>query len=250
MATNYRGVNIPSFIVVKKINFMTLPKLDLVTQRVPNRAGIYYSKTNLGEKVISLDIIIKPTTGISTIVQAEILTTWLRGTSLAGFDSGALILDDNSTKYYNAIPSNSVDVSDLISVGEGKIDFLLADPYAYTNTETNISKTGTTGLAITYNGTAPYYPLMIFTLTASTTNPRIDDTVTGESVKLVGTFASGTIIEIDNAGRKVKVNGALAMDKLDITSEWLSLSKYKSSNTFNAVASTSGVTFKYREAYQ
>ncbi|MDF2612538.1 MAG: hypothetical protein K0S71_324 [Clostridia bacterium] len=249
MAISYRGAALPSFIKVKSVNFSALPKINLMTTNVPQRAGVIYSGTTLGERFISLEVAIVKIDNRSPMVLAEELAEWLRGTDLKGFGAGELILDDNPSKLFYAIISNEVPISDLISVGEGVIDFMLAAPHSYSAAlyKNNFSDPSFT---VGYSGTAPFYPLVKFTLAEGVTDPRIDDVVTGDSIKLVGSFPAGTVIEIDNEGKKVKIDGALSMDKIDLSSEWLYLTKYKS-NSFSVVPASaiSSLEFTFREAY-
>lgn len=250
MAMTYRGAALPSFVRVKSVNFMVLPTINLATTKIPQRTGLVYGCTTLGERKISLEVAIVKMDDRSPMELCEELAVWLRGTDLKGFSEGELVLDDNPTKLFYAVVSSEVPISDLISVGEGTIEFLLANPYSYSTVMQNDVSYETPAFTVNYNGTAPCYPIIKFTIATGITDPRIDDAVTGESIKIVGSFSSGTTIEINCGSKKIKVNGVLAMDKIDLASDWIYLSKYKT-NSFSTVPSmmTTSVELTYREAY-
>ncbi|HID0815694.1 TPA: phage tail domain-containing protein [Clostridium botulinum] len=165
---NFNGVNIPSWIKVKAVDFTALAEPTINLTKRTGGIGSIYSGFSLGSKKISLKILIPPQYKTSFITgkttsETPVLTTvarelseWLMGDN---WKPSPLYFGNDEGIYYDAIVSNSVDISDLLVAGEGTIEFVVPSGVSRGAIHGNIATIDWTNKVATidYQGTAPSY---------------------------------------------------------------------------------------------
>lgn len=219
----FNGVDIPSFVKVRTVDFSVLPSISHTFKQIAGGRGLLEAGTSIGEKVLKMRIVIVPTTGKSLTDMSRELAYWLQGNN---FKLSDLIISDEDTKTYRAKINGSVDISDLIYVGEGDLEFVVPSGVAKSSTVVPVNiDTGASKITVTYNGTAPTKPVITWIPTSTLTGVTLNFTCveTGKMISLTGTFESGITITIDCEMRVVKRGGVVDMKVINYTSDWITL---------------------------
>jgi predicted phage tail component-like protein len=101
-----------------------------------------------------------------------------------------------------------------------EVQFTAFDPDFYAINET--VKPITSGTTYAYEGSKPAKPILKITLSANAADLTITDK-SGQFIKLARAFTAGDIVTIDNASRKILVNGQDARASMTISSRWLEI---------------------------
>jgi len=93
------------------------------------------------------------------------------------------------------------------------VNMLAPDPYFYgpENQDVEVITASNHAWTIDVDGTAPTHPLVTLVVRGGFSDPRITLASTGRSIRLVGAFAPGDVIEIDTARYIVRRNGVEEM---------------------------------------
>lgn len=166
MSVRFNGVDIPSFVLVKNIKTSILPPVSQNTVKIRGRAGSYDYGNTLGDREITLDIVIEASTPAELRSRVRELATWMYYE-----EPKELILLDEPDKYYMAKVTGDTDLSQMLSVGEGSISFICTDPYAYSVNETvvDFNPTDDTPVPVINNGNTSTFPKFEFTFTQDST---------------------------------------------------------------------------------
>ena len=216
-SVTFNGVSIPAFVKVRTVEFTVLPDISHSFRQIVGGIGLRETGTSIGGKKLKMKIIIVPTINKSLTEMSRELAYWLRGNN---FKACSLVVSDDSTMTYQAKVNASVDVSDLIYVGEGELEFIVPSGVGKTSTTVPISVvTASSKFTITYNGTAPTYPLINWTPSANLTGATINFTCveTGAVISLTGNFISGQKITIDCEKRVVLRANVVDMKLISIS---------------------------------
>ena len=215
---NFRGVDLPSFVRVEKVETSLFPKKRINLISIPNRYGSVLSNVEFAERVITIAISIMPNSNETILSKQRLLTEWL------GFEVGDLILSEEPDKKYKAIVSNDVDINDLVFIGKGKIEFLCADPCAYALTESSF-QTSSSSFSINNTGSFKTYPIIDVLMASSKNYLKIEDIAKGKMLQVNYPFAQGNSLQIDCSKKIIKINGVVNMKVLDLNSDWIALEK-------------------------
>lgn len=218
----FNGVSLPSFLRVTKMETSVLPTVTHNFKQIAGGVGLREAGTSIGEQLVKVEIIIVPTSGKSLKDMSRELAFWLIGND---WNLSTLVFSDESTMTCMAKVNNSVDISDMIYVGTGTIEFIV--PSGIFKSSTAVGIVVNTDINITYNGTAPSYPIITWTNNATLTGATLNLTCveTGETVSLTGDFAIGDVIIVDNSLKVVKKNGVVAMSLINLSSSWIKIPK-------------------------
>lgn len=239
---NFNGVDIPKFVKVKRVDISALPSINPNIKGSSSSFGVLTGKTQFKEKYIKATISIVIPSGYSLQKCGRELAVWLKGND---FDLSPLIIKDDSTVRYMAKVSNSVDLSDLLYVGEGEIEFVVPSGCGEAVAEKTAS--GTSKAVINYLGSHRAFPIIEVTIMGVASTITITNTQKGESIYLNGSFKSGDKILIDCNKHLVKLNNEVHMELIGITSKFLQLD-YGATNILCS-ASNSQVKVTFRERY-
>lgn len=230
----FNGVSMPSFVRVKTVDFTVLPDISHNFKQVTGNVGLIEAGTAIGGKTLKMSIMIIPDSGKSLTDMSRELAYWLRGNN---FKTSSLVISEESTMTYQAKVNTAIDISDLIFVGEGELEFIV--PTGIAKSSVAVGVVVGTNIVITYNGTAPTKPVIQWTVPAPLTGATLTLTCTetGQSVSITGTFATNDVIIIDCKNKYVKKNGVVDMTLVNFSSKWISL---PSRGTYNITKSQAG----------
>lgn len=214
---NFNGVDIPKFVKVRAVNISVLASVSTNLKNNAGGYGVLSGNSTFSEKIISADISIVIPSGYTLQKCARELAWWLRGND---FKLSPLIIADDSEVQYLAKVNNSVDISDLIVVGEGSIEFLV--PSGVSIGIPIKTYTGTTKTIFTYEGTIKAYPQIEVVMDSKITDGSVNivNVKTGEKISLIGSFNAGDKITIDCSKHLVKVNDEIHLNMLSLDSQF------------------------------
>lgn len=239
---NFNGVNIPKFVKVKAVNISALPSLSVNLKGGTAGFGVINGKTTFEEKYIKATISIVIPKGYSLQKCSRELAVWLKGNN---FELSPLIIQDDPDIRYMAKVSASVDLSDLVYVGEGEIEFVVPSGCGESTNEK--VATGTPKASITYQGSHRTFPLIEITVGATASAINITHTQKGDVLYLNGSFKTGDKILIDCNKHLVKLNNKVHMELIGITSKFLQLDS--GLNEISCSVTGSNVKVTYRERF-
>jgi predicted phage tail component-like protein len=125
---NFAGVDIPSFVKVKRVGFSILPPISNNLLTIKGRAGAYNFGKDVGVRKISVDIAIVAPNPNQVMQYATELAEWLFHE-----DEQPLIIADEPNVIYYATVDGETDIDEILNVGEGTIEFICTRPYKYSN---------------------------------------------------------------------------------------------------------------------
>jgi len=216
----FNNVTIPSYIKVTSVSYSVLPEIDVLLRTLSGRRGAIDTGTKWGSTEITLDFNIIPDATYNVMEQARRFVSWVSGGN--NFQLAPLYTDDETDRTYMARCTNSIDINDMIKVGKGSIRFVV--PSGVSDIADTPVQSSTSPIARTYTGTAPTYPLLVFTPSATITASTITFTLsTGGTVKLLGTFTAGVAITIDNEKKSVKIGSVVDMSVVSLETTWMTV---------------------------
>lgn len=230
----FNGVNIPSFINVRAVDFTVLLDITHGFKQVAGGIGLLEAGTAIGGKVLKLKIQIIPDTGKSLTDMARELAYWVRGNN---FKTASLVISDEATMTYQAKINSSIEITDLLFAGEGELDFIVPSGIAVSSVAVPVVVG--TNIVVTYNGTAPTYPVITWTVAGTLTGATLNLTCveTGDTASITGSFVAGNIVVIDCKRKLVSLNGVTTMGLVNFSSKWITL---PSRGTYNITKSQAG----------
>ena len=216
----FNSLDIPSFVKVKAVDFAVLPSISHNFKQAVGGRGLLEAGTLIGGKILKLNIIIVPTAGKSLTDMSREFAQWLQGDS---FKLCPLVISDEASMTYQAKINSSVDISDLIYIGEGDLEFIVPSGVAQ-NTTRNITVTPN-GSILTFinNGTAPSRPVIKWTPSATLTGvtQQFICSETGRKVEIAGNFTAGVQITIDCENKVAKRGLVVEMTMVNFATEWI-----------------------------
>lgn len=217
----FNGVSIPSFIKVRTVDFSVLPDINHSFKQIAGGFGLLETGTTIGAKVLKMKILIIPDSNKSLTEMSREFAYWLRGDNFKACD---LIISDDATMTYKAKINDKVDISDLLFVGEGELEFIVPSGMAKGLSVTGGATTvGSGTFIVMYNGTAPSLPVITWTPPTNLTNVTLNISCaeTGDIVSLTGNFTAGVHVEIDCQKKVVKKGGLVDMKLINFSTTWL-----------------------------
>jgi predicted phage tail component-like protein len=166
---------------------------------------------------------------------------------------GYLILDDDTTKHFNA---HFVGKSKLEKWGntnwEGTLEFICPDPLVYSTTETSSDHTiNADPKTVTETAGGNTITKPVWTLTAGETltdvTISLKNNTTNEEITWEGSLASTDELEIDSQYWTVKKNGTESM--ATVSGKFPRLTPGSNSITVTALSTTGSLNITYRAAY-
>ena len=239
---NFNGVDIPNFVKVKAVNISALPSLNTNLKGGTAGFGVINSKTTFEEKYVKAIISIVIPKGYTLQKCSRELAVWLKGNN---FELSPLTIKDDPDIRYMAKVSASVDLSDLIYVGEGELEFVVPSGCGESTNEK--VATGTLKASINYQGSHRAFPLIEITVGATASVINITHIQKGDVLYLNGSFKTGDKILIDCNKHLVKLNDKVHMELIGITSKFLQLDS--GLNEISCSVTGSNVKVTYRERF-
>lgn len=209
MSFTFDSVSSTTYLSVNRVRHSILPTLSPRSISVPGRAGAYDFGVDMGVREIQVDVTIKGTSMSDLRTKVRSIAGWLFKDVLK-----PLTFSDEPSRTYYARVIGNTDLDDLMEAGQGTITFLC--PSSFADGATQNLTIPSAGGTLTNDGTAKTAPIFTVTFTASSTNFKISKG--SEFVYVLNNFVNGNTLEVDCLRNVVKINGARAMDKLDLTS--------------------------------
>lgn len=217
---NFNGVKVPEFLKVQAIHIQTLPAIETNLKKIVGSSGRIAGRSDLGEKVIKCDVIVVIPEGYSLQKCGRELAVWIRGND---FKLSPLIIEDDPEIQYLAKISNSVDLSDLLFVGSGSIEFVV--PSGDSELIRPVTTSGTKSVTVNNQGTKATFPVIEATIGTNVTAGSIvlQNITSGKKAVFSGTFKAGQILTFDCNKHLVKLDNRLDISMLSIESEFFEL---------------------------
>lgn len=242
----FNGADMPDFLKVKAVNTSVLPEIKNNYKNVAGGFGAISTGTSIGGKKISLEVIIVPPKGKNLLQMQRELAYWLMGND---FKPSSLVISDEAHLEYMAKVEDATDISDLLFVGTGTINFYAPSGVAFGRFTRYGANESANRIFVDYLGTAPSFPTFEFTPKVSVKNKtlRIVHVETGDTFLLTGDFTAGEKVVIDSSKRLVKKGADLSLDMIDLKSRWLKLHGRRTNNfTYNLEGE---MLLSYKEAW-
>lgn len=187
-------------------NRQLLPASNDSYVQVPGRRGAIHFPRELADRYIEIDCAFVEQSLSDLRSKARKIAAWLHTQ-----DRTILSFDDEPDKYYRGKLLTAVDFEHLATIGEFNLTFL-CEPLAYGGEVT----VGFVNDAVTVNnqGTFESWPVFKATFTGAAAEWKV--TGPGDSyIRVVNTFQTGDVLEVNSATGAILINGNRAMDKLD-----------------------------------
>lgn len=163
---------------------------------VPGMPGAYHDSTDIEPYVIPVEFRVETSPGMNMEQLKEDLASWL-----VTDKAQELILDSNPNRIMFAMVDGNMDLSEFVTIGKGKFNFLCVDPYKYSVERTS---SFTNAGVVVVDGKVETDPIVTCTISADTTYVAMSN---GLEMNIVGnpakaeetTFAPETSI-LDNSG--------------------------------------------------
>lgn len=234
----------PDFMKVKSVMVQTLPSIENNLKQIVGSSGRISGRTSLGEKVIDCEIVVVIPEGKTLQACGRELAIWLRGDN---FKLSPLIIEDDPSVRYMAKVNNSADLTDMIFVGSGTIQFIV--PSGDSESITEKSASGGTSVDVQNNGSKAVFPIIKATIGTTVTNGSlmIQNYTTGEKVVLNGTFKSGQTITVDCQKNLVKIGDKLDLKVINLESKFFEITE--GVNTIKSQNEGTKLSITFREKF-
>lgn len=241
---NFNGRNIPDFVKVKSVKVQTLPVVTNNLKQIVGASGKLCGRTSLGEKLVECEIVIVIPEGETLQSCGRVLSVWLRGD---GFKLSPLIIEDDPTVRYMAKVNNSAELSDLLFVGSGTIQFIV--PSGDSEAVVEKAASGVKRLEVNNEGTKTTFPIITAVVGTAVTNGTIlfQNVTTGDKVVLNGTFRSGQSITVDCQKNLVKVDDKINLKVINLESHFFDLAE--GINVLQCQNEGTSLSVTFRERY-
>lgn len=172
---SFRGITKDYLIVTKGLKRPAFSPVKRNVLTIPNRPGAFLQSTDTDIRVLEVPILIKAENYLDLQKVKEDLAEWL-----ITDQAEELILPGEEDRLYYAIVDGAIDLSEIVEVGEGKINFICLDPYKYgseKSTEFVDAKT------FFVEGTVETDPIIKVTVDSDTTFLAVSN---GDDINMIG----------------------------------------------------------------
>lgn len=193
-----------------------MPGVNSKNFTVPSMHGQHYFGFRYDKRELDVTVLLN-STSINTFRDSNRdLAIWLN--PLAGLSD--LIFDDEPTKKYKAVVTNTQDWNQTKAWGTSEIRFICPDPFAYSTTPR--TQTSSSGSFVVNNGGAvEVAPKFTFTLTSSAAQLKV--AIGTLYVNLITSFAISDVVIVDCETGLITKNGTDIRNTMDILSDFPSL---------------------------
>lgn len=236
---------LPSFVIIKKIETQILA--DITNKTVKGSVGYRHKKLELGSKEIIITFSLERSGILSKFEQQQELIQWLKGDN---WRESKLILPDNPDAYYMAICNSGIDLSYDDLEGEGKIEFLISNPY----------RIGTKTIKLNINelqsysdkiGTENIKPKIIFTITSPCEEIKLSlkNNYYDNFIRFRHNFLTGDELVIDIETKKITLNGEIKMQILTLDSRFHELNNIIKDNIYTLETGNATVSLELQALF-
>lgn len=216
----FDGINSKTYFWTNSIKRPLMPPIEIIQMKAPQRAGSYALPSTLREYTINVTVTAVTNDLLELRSSMRDIAAWLFKE-----EDKKLVFSDEQDKYYNARVSSETNLNELAATGETTIQFLISDPFAYSETEKSLLFSDLGELTVMNDGTAPVYPLFRVVPLMDLPYIRIDNTTNGGSITLNGQIWAYDVYMFDMAENRVyrEVDEYSYMKDLDIEAEFFPL---------------------------
>ena len=164
---------------VTDIRRALMPEVKRLTQEVAGMHGSYLMATTVGERMVEIDVnfdgssLADARTDTHSLAQALWSPTPLE-----------LVFDDEPNLIYYAQLDGTTDLEAIGTFRRGTLIFACSDPFAYSDTPTEVAIAAIGDTAVTNGGGMETFPVIEVTLTGETTFLQVSCAETGEFVRI------------------------------------------------------------------
>lgn len=222
MAITFNGVDIPSFVKVNKIVNSILPAVNQRTVEVPGRDGLYDFGNKIGTRKIEVDYTIIAIDEVDLRSRVREFANWLYYD-----DAKPLVINDEPDKTYYAKVAGNTELDEILHIGQGTVQFICYDPYAY-GVDKTVDLTQGEITTAENTGDTPVFPKLHFEFTQPTTEFAI---VSGERYMYFGAPANvdthtgapkRTLVLSDDCSSTASYTAGIGVDGGDIDGSFTS----------------------------
>ena len=166
MAIKFNGIEIPSFVKVNNIANSILPSISQTTMKINGKAGMQDFGNEIGTRNIAVTITIIANDQSDLRMKVRDLAEWLY------YEEEKKFIDLSEPNiYYMAKFTGDSTLSEILHVGQGTLNFICNNPFAYNTVERNYQFMPTENAPYGFenNGNTETYPRMEFEFTDNAT---------------------------------------------------------------------------------
>lgn len=227
----FNGFDLSGYLDVEKVSNPPLSGVQITTQAVGGRDGARFVAKNLATRSIKIDVVIAGGTRQEYMEHVRDVARVLYSA-----DVGELSGLPGDDRRYKATLTGWT-MEKLMTIGHGSIEFLCCDPYAY-----GVEHTVPVNTPIQIMGSVAARGVFTLRLPAAISGDlTVTNSKTDAFVRVFGPFKAGDVVEIDTLRGYVTVNGASAMARVDIQSDW-----FDCTGTLTLAVHPNNVTGVYR----
>lgn len=205
----YDGVELSDMFTIVDVSIPLLPTIDVVTQELVQRPGLYFSSRKIGTREVK----IKLSLDAESRCPIDIFTAWSEVSGVfAKPDPRRLYLNGS---YINALFVGESEIEEQGTKGVIELTFLCFDPFFY-GKEHTVSLSGTTAFSV--SGGVSVFPIL--QVTGAATPLTVTNPMTSELVR-VPNITTGAKVVVDMANQIATVNGSFA--PVDLVSDFFAL---------------------------
>ena len=198
-------------IILTKLECPALPSVQHDTVRIPCRPGNILTAHNHGERKIRATFELNGKNAMRNATLAAQLIKWA-----ASSEPAQLILDETPDRYFLAQLTDATAPDYAAQYPTITLTFTCDNPYSFA-LEWSAEQVGR---EFWYLGTVAVWPVIVLQPQSKVENPSWS--ANGRMIELSGlTIVPGDDLIIDNANRKITINGQNAMPYLTLDSDWL-----------------------------
>lgn len=187
----YKDIHFGDDLFVQRITRSILAPQTLETLKIPGRSGVIFNRRDRESRVIPVEVIVNSESDKSIREKLRDLAYHLDSD-----EPGPLIFDDESDKWINAILSGESEIDEIVSHGQGVIEFFCPDPFWYAVDDDVFTYNQPGSYDFLRQGTAKSYPL--FEISGSNEGGTISISINNETVEFTGALNEGETLMIDS----------------------------------------------------
>lgn len=181
------------FDLINYIHRPFIPPIEVPNVKIPNRAGAVAIKRNdIGVREISIGVTLMGLNDADLRTKVRALAAFLVYTN----DQPLYFSDEVNRVYQARFVGGGDTLEEIAAMGEGELNFVCFDPFAYSNAQTTILNT-VQEFTLTNGGTVEAFPLFRFVAAANVTLIKIKNLTTGKTFLYNTSWYAATPFMVD-----------------------------------------------------
>ena len=213
MSYTFNGHDLEDYVVVEAVRRPLLPTVNNVTYRMPGRDGERHIRTQLGPRVIEMDV------RLIEDDKADLLSTVRTLAGILLTREPAKLELDELNKYEMAILDGLTDLDEFLYTGGATLRFVAPSPATYGQDKTE----NLTGADIVNAGTYPADGVVTVTMTGAESDLEVKNVTTGERVYIEHDLVEHDVVVVDLGAETVTKNGSSIMADVTLDSDFFEM---------------------------